>query len=298
VAAQQDSEALQSAVKVAEEDSEALQSAEAKVAQEDSARHQIGAQHHSAKLQGGAAKVPPHDQQNGHLCEESSAIALAKTVKQPVLGATQLIKGPRTITLPFGATMQLGASAIAQRGGVVTLQSGDALVRGKKGAVIHSGTTTLKPQSEVVLLASSSDVAVLKGAVLVERDDGTSLLVHEGESVRFDRGAVIQRRLDAKRFAALNVTLAPAASSIDLQFIERAQLSLKSGRCGEFLLGLETLAFDSEEDAVRARARMTKARCHDERLEPAKAAADYSRYLRDFPNGEFAAEARAVLSAQ
>lgn len=249
-----------------------------------------------AKTAKSAAKSPSSN--------DSAKIAAASDVRGAAQAQAQksavLINGPRTLTLPHGATMQLGANAVAERGSVIALKSGDALVRARKGSAIRTGTATLRPQSDVVLLASAVDVAVMEGSVLVERDDGSSLLLHAGEGVRYERGASVHRGLDAKRFAAFNVTLQSGESpaSADLLFIERARASLKQGRCGDFLLGLETLAFDAEAAVVKAKARITKARCHDERLEPGKAAADYSRYLRDFPDGEAASEARSILRAQ
>lgn len=216
---------------------------------------------------------------------------LVKVKRRPTL-----ISGPKTWKTPNGATARFSANARASvTGNSVELQQGDVLLRAKTGSDVRIGGAKLKPQGAAVLLASMQDVAVLEGAVLVERDDGSSLIIHAGESTSYRRGEV-KKLLDAQRFAAFGVTVsAPTAASPDLRFIQRAQQSLKKGHCGDFLLGLETLAFDAEEPVVREQARIVKARCHDERLEPDKAAADYSRYLRDFPDGAAAAEAKAAL---
>lgn len=230
--------------------------------------------------------------------EDPPAVVAAPTPTPRVKKRPSFFTGPKTMTLPNGARVQLGANAVAStRGDRVELRQGELLSRGK--SVIDINGSLLRPSADAVVLASLHDVAVMEGSVLVERSDGSSLTVHAGESVRFERGARASSGLDVARFASFGITVRrPVEVSADLLFIQRAQKSLKQGRCGDFLLGLETLAFDAEAPSVRANARIVKARCHDERLEPTKAAADYSRYLRDFPDGDAAAEARAALRAQ
>ncbi len=78
-------------------------------------------------------------------------------------------------------------------------------------------------------------------------------------------------------------------------FLQRAGESLKQGRCGSFLPGLQDVVEVSEDVAARERARILKARCHDERLEPILAEREYRKYLEDFPRGRHAAEARRAV---
>ncbi len=79
-------------------------------------------------------------------------------------------------------------------------------------------------------------------------------------------------------------------------FLQRAQESLKDGACGNFLLGLSDVVESSEDQVARERARILRARCYDERLEPLEAAAEYRRYLSEFPYGRFAGEARRAVA--
>ncbi len=78
-------------------------------------------------------------------------------------------------------------------------------------------------------------------------------------------------------------------------FLQRAEESLKSGRCGSFLPGLQDVVEVSEDASARERARILKARCHDERLEPVEAEREYRKYLSDFPRGRYASEARRAV---
>lgn len=222
-------------------------------------------------------------------------------------------KGHAAIKLTSGPRVAIDESSavtvVSEKG--ITVHSGTLLVdaRDAKRKLAVSGQGLQVRAAETAFSMSSSadyvDVAVAEGSVLVERAQAGAELIQAGESVRFLRGNSLHgalTELQRRAFEQFGVPVKKAAGelaqSAETLFLSRAEASLKSGQCGGFLLGLETLAFDAETPEVRERARIFKARCHDERLEPSKATAEYSRYLRDFPNGPAADEARRALAAE
>ncbi len=78
-------------------------------------------------------------------------------------------------------------------------------------------------------------------------------------------------------------------------FLRRAEEALRTGRCGSYLLGLVDITETSEDRNSRELARILRARCFDDRLEPIKAEAEYRKYLDRHPRGRFADEARRAL---
>ncbi len=79
-------------------------------------------------------------------------------------------------------------------------------------------------------------------------------------------------------------------------FLRRAEEALRFGRCGSFLLGLADITETSEDGGSREIARILRARCFDDRLEPVKAQREYRKYLNRHPAGRFAGEARRALA--
>ncbi|MGA9523545.1 MAG: hypothetical protein WBV82_18935, partial [Myxococcaceae bacterium] len=79
-------------------------------------------------------------------------------------------------------------------------------------------------------------------------------------------------------------------------FLRRAEEALRSGRCGSYLLGLGDITETSEDRSSRETARILRARCFDDRLDPVKAEAEYRKYLDRHPTGRFADEARKALT--
>jgi hypothetical protein len=78
-------------------------------------------------------------------------------------------------------------------------------------------------------------------------------------------------------------------------FLQRAEESLRSGRCAAYLVGLSDVLEVSEDVHARERARILRARCYDERLLPLEAEQEYRKYLSEFPRGRFAEEARRAV---
>ncbi len=60
--------------------------------------------------------------------------------------------------------------------------------------------------------------------------------------------------------------------------------------------GLEEIAGDSPATAKTERARVTRARCFQAQGNAVQARAEYQRYLRETPSGDYAGEARSFLN--
>lgn len=187
--------------------------------------------------------------------------------------------------------------------GALALNDGSLITVANKRVRILGGSVRISGSASTFSVTRGEDfveVAVAYGAVLVETS--ASDWAHAGESIRVQRGQFTKRALSAQQrdvFSAAGITVQAEDTSdhsAESQFLSRAESALKSGKCGDFLLGLETLAFDAEAVEIREHARILKARCHDERLEPEKADIEYRRYLRDFPEGPAASEATRAVS--
>jgi hypothetical protein len=87
--------------------------------------------------------------------------------------------------------------------------------------------------------------------------------------------------------------LVPGAT--DARFLWQAREQLSARTCESFLVGLEEIAERSKVREFREHARYLRARCFEERLAAAEAAAEYQRYLREFPKGRYVREAKAAL---
>lgn len=81
----------------------------------------------------------------------------------------------------------------------------------------------------------------------------------------------------------------------DARFLWHAQEHLGARTCESFLVGLAEIAERSKVLEFREQARYLRARCFEERLAATEAAAEYSRYLREFPKGRYVREAKAAL---
>jgi hypothetical protein len=81
----------------------------------------------------------------------------------------------------------------------------------------------------------------------------------------------------------------------DARFLWQAREQLSPRTCESFLVGLEEIAERSKVREFREHARYLRARCFEERLAAAEAAAEYRRYLREFPKGRYVREAKAAL---
>jgi ferric-dicitrate binding protein FerR (iron transport regulator) len=96
--------------------------------------------------------------------------------------------------------------------------------------------------------------------------------------------------------------LAPAAPeplrplSAEELLLRRAEESIGRGDCSRFLERLSEYLEKPGDDVGREWARIMRARCLDDRHRAVEADAEYRRYLRDFPNGRWVAEARRAVA--
>lgn len=81
-------------------------------------------------------------------------------------------------------------------------------------------------------------------------------------------------------------------------FLMRAERSLRNGGCDRYLLGLADIAEDPQRSLRQERARIAMARCQLKLGQVDAAMQELSRYVRDFPHGLFAREAKAGLAVQ
>ncbi|MFL5322128.1 MAG: hypothetical protein ACJ790_20870 [Myxococcaceae bacterium] len=241
------------------------------------------------------------------VAEVAAAPVMEVTAPKPIAEVQSLHAGKQRLTFSFGSGGhgELGPhSSATVDGSLITLSSGTLIASAERELVIHAGAVSVKGDGRVKLSVSQSsrffEVAVSDGAVLVERADAQPVWIHQGESVRFDRakGTSVSKKADVGAQVKQRTPDPGVEKSSEELFLGRAEHAVQRGSCGDFLLGLETLAFDAEEEPVRERARIVKARCHDARVEPDKAGIEYRRYLRDFPTGNFAEEARKAVQAE
>jgi hypothetical protein len=121
-------------------------------------------------------------------------------------------------------------------------------------------------------------------------------LAEESRHTRIE--AWLQRGDRAQALAALDaLTLRPWGRGRALR-AARADLRAEAGRCQDALVDFEALlAGDAAaNDAVAERALFGRASCRARRGDVAASRADLQRYLERFPNGTYAARARAALA--
>jgi ferric-dicitrate binding protein FerR (iron transport regulator) len=88
---------------------------------------------------------------------------------------------------------------------------------------------------------------------------------------------------------------APAPREVEERFLRHARADLNHRMCESYLVGLGEIAEQSRVRALREEARYLRARCHELRFSPNEAATEYRLYLREYPHGRWAREARVAL---
>lgn len=78
-------------------------------------------------------------------------------------------------------------------------------------------------------------------------------------------------------------------------FMTKADRALAKGGCERFMVGLEEIAMDPKHGPRAEKARIMRARCFDMQMKTKETENEYRRYVRDYPNGVFLEEARAVM---
>ena len=78
-------------------------------------------------------------------------------------------------------------------------------------------------------------------------------------------------------------------------FLTKADRALVKGGCERFMVGLEEIASDPKQSPRAEKARIMRARCFDMQMKTKETENEYRRYVRDYPNGVFLEEARAVM---
>ncbi|RKH57693.1 FecR domain-containing protein, partial [Corallococcus aberystwythensis] len=81
----------------------------------------------------------------------------------------------------------------------------------------------------------------------------------------------------------------------DERFLGYAKVQTSSNVCGRFLMGLGEIAAASPRTSHREQARILRGRCLIKSHQPADAEDEFRQYLREFPNGHYATEARIAL---
>jgi ferric-dicitrate binding protein FerR (iron transport regulator) len=81
----------------------------------------------------------------------------------------------------------------------------------------------------------------------------------------------------------------------DERFLGYARVQSSASQCGGFLVGLGEIAAASPSTGHREQARILRGRCFSKMRKPADAEDEFRQYLREFPNGRYATEARVAL---
>ncbi|WP_404370298.1 FecR domain-containing protein [Corallococcus coralloides] len=81
----------------------------------------------------------------------------------------------------------------------------------------------------------------------------------------------------------------------DERFLGYAKVQTAGTTCGQFLVGLGEIATASPRTSHREQARILRGRCFNRQHLPADAEDEFRQYLREFPNGHYATEARIAL---
>ncbi|RKG66210.1 VgrG protein [Corallococcus sp. CA054B] len=81
----------------------------------------------------------------------------------------------------------------------------------------------------------------------------------------------------------------------DERFLGYAKVQTAGTTCGQFLVGLGEIASASPRTSHREQARILRGRCFNRQHQPADAEDEFRQYLREFPNGHYATEARIAL---
>ncbi|WP_375761070.1 FecR domain-containing protein [Corallococcus exercitus] len=81
----------------------------------------------------------------------------------------------------------------------------------------------------------------------------------------------------------------------DERFLGYAKVQTAGATCGRFLVGLGEIAVASPRTGHREEARILRGRCFNRQHQPSDAEDEFRQYLREFPNGRYATEARIAL---
>jgi len=95
---------------------------------------------------------------------------------------------------------------------------------------------------------------------------------------------------------AVAVAAPSPARELETDTIERASNALLQGSCEGELPQLAELIDRSSSADTKARARILRARCYNQRAKPQQAKAEYLLYLQEFPTGRWVAEARETVA--
>jgi hypothetical protein len=87
----------------------------------------------------------------------------------------------------------------------------------------------------------------------------------------------------------------PAPREVEERFLIHARSEVATRTCESYLVGLGEIAEQSKVRPFREEARYLRARCHEVRFAPSDAAAEYRLYLKEYPRGRWAEEARVAL---
>ncbi|WP_257460561.1 FecR domain-containing protein [Archangium lipolyticum] len=87
----------------------------------------------------------------------------------------------------------------------------------------------------------------------------------------------------------------PAPREVEERFLAHARAEVATRTCESYLVGLGEIAEQSHVRPFREEARYLRARCYEVRFQRNEATVEYLRYLRAYPWGRWAAQARAAL---
>ncbi len=218
----------------------------------------------------------------GTAAEHETKVAIVGPVRRTARGVSPPPQtAPASSTVPPPATV---AEDSAPGEGPAPSPSELAQESGLMAAAIHKLRTEGDPKGALALL-DEHRARYATGALAVEE-----------KLTRVD--ALLQLGRRAEALALLEPLRAPWTGRRRDLLVTRAELRGEVGRCAEALVDFGTLVSDGthgSRDATYERALYGRASCRARRGERAGARADLERYIATYPNGRFAADARAAL---
>jgi hypothetical protein len=111
---------------------------------------------------------------------------------------------------------------------------------------------------------------------------------------------VTQLEVFAPQSESVQASAAPTqvptgAKDLEHLFLEKAQAAVVKQDCLSLVIGLEDIAADEQKSVKTESARLLLARCYVASMKPRQAVREFRKYLAEYPQGAYVAEAKTAL---